>query len=204
VKPRNRETVKPSIGILILAAGASRRLGRPKQLLKLEGDTFLRRMARMAVLLDVGPAAVVLGARAEAMRPELNGLDVHLVDNPDWAEGMSTSLRAGVRFLETLEPKVEAVLVLLVDQPRVDADLLQDIIHIYREQRPPLVASFYNDMPGVPALFDRSLFAELQSITGDRGARRVIRNYEEELISVPFPGGALDVDTEKDFWRVKE
>lgn len=192
------------IGILILAAGASRRLGRPKQLLELEGETLLRRMAGMAVLLDVGPVAVVLGARAEAMRPELAGLDVHFVDNPDWAEGMSTSLRAGVRYLEALEPEVEAVLVLLVDQPRVDEALLQKIVTIYQEQRPPLVTSYYNDMNGVPAIFDRSLFAALQAEEGDRGARRVIRKYEEELISVPFPGGALDVDTEEDFRRVKE
>jgi molybdenum cofactor cytidylyltransferase len=192
------------IGILILAAGASRRLGRPKQLLELEGETLLRRMAGMAVLLDVGPVAVVLGAQAEAMRPELTGLEVHFVDNPDWAEGMSTSLRAGVRYLEALAPEVEAVLVLLVDQPRVDADLLQNIIHVYHEQRPPLVASFYNNMNGVPAIFDRSLFAALQAVEGDRGARRVIRKYEEELISVPFPGGALDVDTEEDLRRVKE
>ena len=198
MKPQNRKTA-----ILILAAGASRRLGRPKQLLKLEGQTLLRRMTELAVSLDIGPVFVVLGAQVELMESELDRLEVYQVENPNWAKGMATSLQVGISFVETLEPDVEAVLVLLVDQPKVDADLLAKLINTFQEKRPPLVASFYNNRNGVPAIFDRSLFKELKSVEGDRGARRVIRKYEATLVSIPFPGGVMDVDTEEDYLIIK-
>ena len=190
------------IATLILAAGASRRLGRPKQLLKLEGLTLLRRTAGLAVSLGAGPVGVVLGARAEAVQPELEGLDVEIVLNPDWAQGMSTSLRAGIEWLEKLGTEVEAVVILLVDQPRVDASLLERLIAVFRRERPPLVASRYQGINGAPAVFDASLFGELKAIEGDRGARRVIARHESELLAIDFPGGAADIDTEEDadFW----
>lgn len=190
------------IAALILAAGASRRLGRPKQLLKLAGRTLLRRTAELALSLGAGPVAVVLGAHVEEMRPELEGLDVQIVHNPDWERGMSTSLRAGIRFLESREPEVTGVLILLVDQPRVDEALLRRLLETFRQAQPLLVVSRYNGANGVPAVFHCSLFGELQSVEGDRGARRVIGRHESELIAIDFPGGVEDIDTEEDagFW----
>ena len=192
------------IAILLLAAGASRRLGRPKQLLELGGKSLLRRMVELAISLNVGPVAVVIGAQAARMRQALDGLELQIVENPDFLQGMSTSLRAGIQLLESLETKPKAILVLLVDQPRVNASLLQQILSTYLEQKPLLVASFYNQMHGVPALFDQSLFNELKSIEGDKGARQVIRQYEGELVSIPFPGGKEDIDTEEDFNKMKK
>jgi len=164
---------------------------------------LLRRMTELAVSLDIGPVFVVLGAQVELMESELDRLEVYQVENPNWAKGMATSLQVGISFVETLEPDVEAVLVLLVDQPKVDADLLTKLINTFQEKRPPLVASFYNNRNGVPAIFDRSLFKELKSVEGDRGARRVIRKYEATLVSIPFPGGVMDVDTEEDYLIIK-
>lgn len=193
----------PRIATLILAAGASRRLGRPKQLLEIDGRTLLRRTAELALSAAAGPVLVVLGARAEEMRPELAGLKVETIENPDWAEGMSTSLRAGIRRLETEQPPVAAVLVLLVDQPRVNIQLLDRLIRLYEERKPPVVASRYNGLNGVPAVFDRSLWEELKNIEGDRGARRVIRRYEKDMAIVDFPPAAEDIDTPEDWGRLK-
>lgn len=196
------KTTTRQIAVLILAAGASRRLGRPKQLLKMKGKTLLRRTTELALSLETGLVIVVVGARAEQMRAELEGLNVYILYNTDWEEGMSTSLRRGITFLESLPILPIAVLALVVDQPKVNEDLLKRIIAAYREKRPPIAASFYSGRHGTPALFDHSLFRELKIIEGDRGARRVIKKYERDLIAIDFPDGNLDIDTEEDLHRL--
>lgn len=186
------------VGAVVLAAGGSSRLGRPKQLLVHEGRTLVRRAAGTAVAAGCEPVVVVLGAHREAVAAELAGLPVRTVDNPEWQAGMGHSLRVGVRAL----PEVDAVLVLLCDQLRVDSTHLKALVDTFARTRSPIVASGYEGARGVPALFSRALRPELEALEADQGARKVLVREPSRVVEVPFPGGSEDVDTAADLSRL--
>ncbi len=186
------------VGGVVLAAGGSSRLGRPKQLLLHEGRTLVRRAAEAAVGAGCEPVVVVLGAHGEAVAGELADLPVRTVDNPEWREGMGGSLRVGVRAL----PEVDAVLVLLCDQLRVDAAHLKALMDTFTRTHAPIVASGYEGARGVPALFSRALLPELEALEADQGARKVIVRDPTRVVEVPLPGGGEDVDTAADLSRL--
>jgi molybdenum cofactor cytidylyltransferase len=186
------------IGALLLAAGGSRRLGRPKQLLAPGGEPLVHRMARMAMEAGAAPVWVVLGAGAEAVRAAVADLPVCCVDNPGWQEGIASSIRAGVAAAAVSQPAPAALLVLLVDQPRVDPPLLERLIAAQRAAPDQRVACAYGGGLGVPALFPAADFPALGRLRGDRGARDLLRAAPERAIAVPFPGGDVDVDRPED------
>ncbi|MDY7226276.1 nucleotidyltransferase family protein [Hyalangium rubrum] len=185
---------------VVLAAGGSSRLGRPKQLLVHEGRTLVRRVAEAAVAAGLSPVVVVLGARAEEVASELAGLPVRTVHNPAWEAGMGSSLHVGVRALG--EP-VDAALVMLCDQLRVDAAHLQALAETFARTGAPIVASGYGDTRGVPALFARSVFPELEALGADQGARGVIAHEPSRVVEVALPGGVEDIDTASDLSRLR-
>ncbi|HSR68471.1 MAG TPA: nucleotidyltransferase family protein [Acidobacteriota bacterium] len=187
------------IGVVVLAAGGSRRLGRAKQLVVWEGETLLRRAARTALGSACGPVVVVLGHRFEEMRREVSGLDVRVVVCEEWEQGMGRSLAWGIRGLVEgeVEGELKAAIVMTCDQPLVTAGVLNRLIEEWAEGR--LVAACeYAGTVGVPALFDASLFEELMALKGDRGAKGVIRKHGESLGLVQFSGGEIDVDAPGD------
>jgi len=199
------------VGIVVLAAGGSTRLGTPKQLVTWQGRTLLRRAVETAVEA-AAPAGgsrviVVLGAEAERMRTELAGLDVRVAENPRWQEGLSTSLRAGLEALQAPSAgaaPVDAVLFTTCDQPRITAGTLRALTAAYGVTRPAVVACAYASAVGVPALFDRALFAELLALSGDAGAKQVIARHRDRLVAVPAPDAAFDVDTALDARRLAD
>jgi molybdenum cofactor cytidylyltransferase len=191
------------VGVVVLAAGASRRLPGPKQLLRYRGATLLRRAAQTAVGPRCGPVVVVLGCEAGKLRFELTDLDVRVAENDRWADGMSTSLRAGLDALEALGP-IDAALLTTCDQPLVTSDHLRQLVLAYVATRPPAVASEYAGTVGVPALFDRSLFAELMQLEGDQGAKRVLERHLPNVTPVSFEDAALDIDTPEDLSRLSD
>lgn len=193
------------IGLIILAAGASTRMGTPKQLLRLEGQTLARRAAETALASICRPIIVVLGANAAQIQLELEGLPVRSVVNPRWGEGMASSLRTGIETVrQEAAQEIEAVVIMLCDQPFVSAEVLDRLVRVYQESGSPLVASEYGGSLGVPALFSRSLFPELLALEGEEGARRVLRRLREEAVIIPFPEGATDLDSPEDFARFRE
>jgi molybdenum cofactor cytidylyltransferase len=187
------------VATIILAAGASTRLGgQPKQLLTHNGTTLVRQIVDAALSLQAGPVVIVLGANYEQIQPELIDLPIHIVLNPTWPEGMASSLRAGLKALAD-EP-VDSFLVVLTDQPYVTADLLQHLIDAQQQTGRGIVACRYGEAGhlGVPALFDIRYGPEFMSLSGDTGARKLIKQYAGDCTEIPFPLAAIDLDTWQD------
>ncbi|HEX5416170.1 MAG TPA: nucleotidyltransferase family protein [Chloroflexota bacterium] len=188
------------VGIL-LAAGASSRLGQPKQLLPFQGKPLVRRVAEAALASRLVKLIVVVGNQAAAVADALEGLPAELVENADFLQGQSTSLRAGVAALPA---DLDAALVLLVDQPFVDAALIDRLIDQFESSGAPMVAPEHAGQRGNPVLFAAVLLPEFAAITGDVGARDVIRRHREQLSTVPLEDARafMDVDTWEDYERV--
>jgi molybdenum cofactor cytidylyltransferase len=187
------------VGVVLLAAGGSTRLGHPKQLLQIRGKSLLRHAIETALASAAETVVVVLGADASQLRREAAGLPAEIVENPNWQEGMGTSLRAGLAAMQSAHPEREAILFMVCDQPFVSATVLNRIIERHRESGARIVASAYGGEVGVPALFSRALFPELARLPGSMGAKPLLAQYRAELATVAFPGGEMDIDTEEDY-----
>jgi molybdenum cofactor cytidylyltransferase len=182
----------PQIAIIVLAAGASTRLGAPKQLLQYNGMTLLRRTAETVLLSQAKSVHVVVGCDAEKMTLEIADMPVDVVVNPDWQRGISTSLHSGIRSLQS---NIDAAIIVLCDQLKLSTDILNTMIDVYASTRSPIVACTYAGTVGVPALFDRSMFPELLSLEGDHGAKKIIERYAKTRIEIDFGGGEMDMDS---------
>ena len=188
--------------IIILAAGESSRMGRPKQLLPFRGQSLLRHAAQTALATPFHPVVVVLGANADLLRPELDGLNVHIALNPDWQQGMSRSLQIGIATASSLIPHPSSLLLMLCDQPFVTPELLARLAETGQETGKPIVACDYGGSPGVPAWFHHSLTAELLALQGAAGAKQIFANHSGEIAVISFPEGARDIDTPEDYARL--
>ena len=186
----------PQYGLILLAAGGSARLGRPKQLLPYRGRSLLRHAGESAAESACRPLIAVLGAQWERIRPELDGLPIQYVVNPDWEQGMASSLQVGLDALS--DSDVAGVVIMLCDQPRVTGDVIDALVAARERASAPLAAAEYGGALGVPALFSRALFPELAALSGAEGAKKVILRHATETARVPFPGGLVDVDTPDD------
>ncbi len=192
-----------SVGLIVLAAGASTRMGTPKQLLLYQGRSFVRHIAEVAIASVCHPVAVVLGAHAQRIKPEISQLPVQVVENQQWAEGMSSSLRVGIEALNAMNPNLEAVAIALCDQPFVSSQTFNRIVEAYRCTGKPIIASEYAGTLGVPALFSPTLFSELMALKHTEGAKQIIIKHIHEVFSVPFAEGSIDIDTPKDYEQFK-
>jgi molybdenum cofactor cytidylyltransferase len=182
--------------VVVLAAGGSSRMGRPKQLLPVGGRTLLRRVAELAV--ECGPTVIVLGAAAGRLTTELDGLPVTVAENPDWDRGPGTSVAAGVK---AVDESADAVVFLLCDQPAVTADHVRRLIAAHETTGRPMAASGYGGSVGVPALFARELFPALRTLDPAAGAKQLLARNPERVAVIPFPNGAIDLDTPVDYER---
>lgn len=195
---QRQSRINPSLqtyGVLLLAAGESKRMGTPKQQLRYQERTLLQHAVSAALEAGVGSTTVVLGSEAAATAKQLADISVDTVVNNDYAEGMATSLVCGVRHVMTHHPHVAHLIVMLCDQPYVDAAHLRALINQQRLTAAPITASYYEGRKGVPALFHQSVFPLLLALNGDTGAKHVIESFGDEVAIVPFPLGAVDVDT---------
>jgi CTP:molybdopterin cytidylyltransferase MocA len=187
--------VKESLAAIVLAAGASRRLGRPKQLVLHKGETLLARAIRLADEAGSDPVFYVLGANRERILESVLASRGIEVNNERWDEGISTSIHAGLEALEQADPEAKGVLILPCDQPLLTADHLQGLIEEFLcQDQPCIVASAYAGALGIPAAFPRFAFADLRALQGDKGARSLLMSPACPLIAVPFEGGEIDID----------
>jgi molybdenum cofactor cytidylyltransferase len=178
--------------ILILAAGASTRLGRPKQLVKLGGRPALQIVVANAVALAGHSVTVVLGAHASEITYLFQHSPASWILNREWEEGMASSIRAGIA---ALPPACESVLILLGDQVAVTADDLKRLASASKGDHSVIAASAYQGRVGVPAIFPAMCFSDLAELRGDYGARRILERHRDRVVRVPMSSAALDLDT---------
>lgn len=192
-----------NIGVILLAAGNSSRLGRPKQLLDYEGRTLLQHSIQVAVESNANPVVVVVGAKAETIKHEIQGKEIKVVENEEWEEGMASSIRCGIQAFSQLTPGAEGTILMVCDQPFVTASLLNELITAHQKTGKPIVACGYENTFGPPVFFHHSVFQELLSLQGDIGARAILSQHSDDVEIIPFPKGNFDVDTEADYERIK-
>ena len=188
-----------SVWAVVLAAGTSSRLGQPKQLLDLGGEPILNHVLRAAVMSPLGGTVLVLGHEARAIGSAVGNFGQIPVINPDFAEGQSTSLKAGIA---ALPPTATAALILLSDQPLVTPTLIGQVIDRFVEggRMDRFVQTRYGDIPAPPVLIGRDWFHALRGISGDHGARDLIHDHRDRVDFVESHDDVpLDVDTMDDY-----
>lgn len=190
-------------GVIVLAAGASSRLGRPKQLLAFDGKTLLQHALQTAKASSLHPVVLILGAAAETIQNDISDQEIHVTVNEAWQEGMASSIRCGLSAIKKISSAIEGVILMVCDQPFVSGSLLNELVATHQKTGSRVVASSYGETFGPPVFFHQSLFDELLQLTGDVGARSIVKQHANEVEIVPFPKGVFDVDTEAEYARLK-
>ena len=173
-------------------------MGRPKQLLEIDGKPLLVRAVEAALGSAAWPVVVVLGANAEQIRPILARLPVLVTENPAWSEGMAASIRAGVATLQQFSRLLDAALIALCDQPAFSPETIAELLAAQRRSGASIVAAHYAGRNGAPALFLREHFSTLTALTGEEGARSLLNDHPARVTSVELPSLALDLDSPAD------
>lgn len=189
-------------GIIILAAGNSSRLGRPKQLLPYQGKTLLTHVVTEALETDLQPMVVVTGAFQREVGDSLQGQALSIVHNPGWETGMASGIVAGLMEALSIEPHLGAVIIAVCDQPFISGDLFRSLVEAHTVSGKGLIACAYAETVGTPVFFDRRYFPELLALGGDAGAKQLLRRYPDDVTTIPFPKGEIDIDTEEDLQRL--
>lgn len=182
-------------GVIIIAAGQSKRLGQPKQLLTFQGKSLINRL--IGIVKDAGdfPITLVLGANAQQIQAQLTEKNIEVVFNLDWQEGMASSIRAG---LENCKP-LDGVMILVCDQPFINTQSIQQLLGLQQKTLLPIAACYYNNILGTPALFHKTMFSELLALQGDIGAKKIINSKVEQVAKLYFEQGIIDIDTQEDY-----
>ncbi|MDZ7936680.1 MAG: nucleotidyltransferase family protein [Emticicia sp.] len=182
--------------IIILAAGASSRMGVPKQLLLVDGKTLIKRICDTAIDTPCHPIVTVLGANRNLIRKETERMPITVIDNPQWENGMSSSIKMGLAGAYMTEKAIDAVIFLTVDMPYVSVELINKMIgKAESDEKTEIVACKYDNQIGIPVLFKRTLFTDLLELTGDEGAKKVVMKNQDKTSLIDFPEGKLDLDT---------
>ena len=184
--------------IVILAAGQSKRLGTPKQLLQFNGKSLLKHSVEEALRTNL-PVVVVVGANSELIKDELKNFDIIITENKNWQEGMAGSLQLGLTAANNLKNEIDGIIFMVSDQPFVSTTLLANLLRTQNESCLPIAASGYAGRLGTPVLFHKIFFDELMNLSGDSGAKKLIEKNKNLASEVSFPEGVIDIDTVEDY-----
>ncbi len=181
---------------MILAAGQSSRLGRPKQLLTIHHESLVARMLRLSSKLGLSKIYVITGAYRERIEEEIlkNG-NIQVVFNQNYKSGMASSIACGTEY--ALKDNLDAIIITVVDQVFLQKDHLQELMESYQDHN-SIAISKYDEGAGPPSLFGRAYFNELASSTGEQGAKSIIKKHKSQVIYIPFPKGNNDIDSPED------
>ncbi|HEY0653604.1 MAG TPA: nucleotidyltransferase family protein [Chryseosolibacter sp.] len=186
------------IGIIILAAGASSRMGVSKQMLPINGIPLLSRTIQTALDANFSTILVVLGSNADEHRIAANEFPVTTLYNSEWQKGIGTSIRAGIKHIKK-DAAIRGAIILVCDQPTLSAAVLSDMVVKQHETQKPIVASRYANTLGVPALFSSSMFDELLLLEDGQGAKKVIERNASKVAAIEFASGEIDLDTPEEY-----
>ncbi|CAL1519867.1 nucleotidyltransferase family protein [Chitinophaga sp. MM2321] len=196
--------MKNNTGAIILAAGASQRMGTPKQQLVFENKTLLQRVVHTALETGCSPVIVVLGAFATDIRSDLPTTGVTIVINDHWETGMAGSIHTGIQAMLRISHTVNNTFLLLCDQPFISSTLLHEMMTTQTATGKKIIACAYNNTIGTPVLFDSSFFPQLLQLTGQEGAKKILLQHPADVVTIPFAQGALDIDTQDDYKKLMQ
>ncbi|WP_425390742.1 nucleotidyltransferase family protein [Ekhidna sp.] len=191
------------IGLMILAAGASSRLGQPKQLVKFEDKPLLQHTLDIGQEVNVQERVLVLGAKSELIQEVIIPGTFSIIHNYEWDKGMSTSIHVGLKSLEGKHTNLKHVIIMLSDQPYVTIEIINQLIASQDAAEPCITTCSYANQMGVPAIFSHHFFEDLLKLTGDQGARKLIQQKLDCVRTIPFSKGAIDIDTPDDLEKLE-
>lgn len=189
-------------GIVILAAGNSSRLGRPKQLLEFKESTLLKNTILEALKVTNSFVIVVTGSNHNVIEKELELPEINFSFNPEWESGMSSSIVKGLDELLHINADCEQCIFAVCDQPFVTSLVFENLINEYYKTEKGIAASAYSETLGTPVLFHQKYFKELLELEGQEGAKKLIKNNADDVVSVSFEKGNIDIDTEEDYKKL--
>lgn len=196
------KTKETKIAGIILAAGNSSRMAQPKQLLEYKGKLLLEKILEEATKSRLDDVVVVLGGNSQQIQSEIDFSKVEILLHPNWEDGMTSSLQHGLNHLIE-KYDIQAIMILVSDQPFVDESLLNILISNYETSDKSIIASKYSGTLGVPVIFDKKYFGRLMELIGTDGAKKVIFENQEDVAEVEFPFGEIDIDTKEDYDKLK-
>lgn len=188
--------------VIIIAAGESKRLGTPKQLLPYQGETLLNRLIANLKQATNFPVFLILGASSEKIIQEIGATDFSITINENWREGMASSIRLGIQVAQKNIPDLEGILMVVCDQPFIAAHNIQALIQLQQHTCLPIAACYYANTLGTPALFHKSIFPDLLELRGDVGAKNIILQRGAEVAKLHFEEGLVDIDTPDDYQQL--
>jgi molybdenum cofactor cytidylyltransferase len=185
--------------IILLAAGPSTRMGKPKQLLPYKKSSLLQHLIDESRKSTISNTIVVLGAFEQEIKDSLDQDGIQLVLNDEWKEGVASSIKCGVAAIQKLTPSTDAAIFLFCDQPFVTTELLDELVQIHEKTGKPIVTCAYDSRTGPPVLLHQSMFPELLQLTGDNGVGKVVEIHTGNTVSVPFRLGSVDINTMEEY-----
>jgi molybdenum cofactor cytidylyltransferase len=188
-----------NIGIIILAAGVSKRMGVPKQLLDINGEIMLNKIIKEALAVENVTVTVVLGANKELIMPQLKNFPINIVENLAWHSGMASSIIRGMAGAYLMDKELEQVIFSTADMPEMSTAFFEKLIKVAQKTERSIVASKYQDTIGVPILVKKGLFNELLALKGDEGARQIFIKNKSNIKTLTFDGIGIDLDTKEDY-----
>ncbi|MFY0627474.1 MAG: nucleotidyltransferase family protein [Reichenbachiella sp.] len=188
----------PKIAGLLLAAGSSSRLGQSKQLIQIENKTLLEQSLSILTNSNLNNVMTVLGFDAKNLLKILQGLSTKICINSHWQNGMGSTLKFGVRELIEQESELNGILISVCDQPFLTSEHINNLISLFKSNPNSIIASSYSNLEGVPVLFPISYIQELLKINDKSGAKSILSKFTEQIISVDFIKGEIDIDTQED------
>ena len=189
-------------GLVILAAGGSSRLGSPKQLLNYNHQSLLKHIAHIALKLFNVVPVVVIGADKELMIKELSNIKIEIVNNDDWVNGMSSSIKIGLAKIIEINPLIEACIFVVCDQPFISLQILQSLIVQYEQSKKGIVACEYEGIIGTPVLLNKKYFSTLNLLRLEEGAKKIVKENPNDLAIIKFINGEIDIDTKDDYKKL--
>ena len=193
---------KSSIAAIILAAGASTRMGQPKQLLPYKRRTLLSHVINCVIASSCRIVIVILGANSDKIEPQIAQFPIIIVKNSDWNKGISSSIGCGVNYIQEKKLNINGVIFLTCDQPFISTKIIDQLIEANNLTNQSIIATHYEKTLGIPVLFSSSFFSELIELRGDNGAKKIINKYPELVKKIDFTQGKIDLDTVKDYQQL--